>query len=106
MTDRPLPFLPDWRDAMLRGTKTATTRTARHAEEGDTFRAFGARFEIVRVARVTLGEVAREHYREEGVASPEEFERVWVRLHPRAGFVATKAVYLHEFRCCGGNDEP
>ena len=106
MSEQRVAFLPDWRDLMLSGRKTMTTRTARHAEAGDTFRAFGATFEIVRVTRTSLGVVAEQHYREEGCASPSEFERVWVRLHPRAGFDPAKAVYLHEFACVEGNAPP
>ncbi len=98
MPPRRVPFLADFREALLSGAKTATTRTARHAEEGDTFEAFGATFEVLAVRRTTLAAVKLGYWQREGVASPEAFERVWTRIHPRAGFDPAKAVYLHKFR--------
>lgn len=97
-----LPFLPEWRDAMLAGRKTATTRRRPHASVGDTFEAFGRTFRIVAVARMTLWDVESYWWKEEGVSSPVEFEAVWVRLHPRRKFVSTDRVCLHLFRVVEG----
>lgn len=98
MAARVIAFRDDFRDALCSGAKTMTTRTARHAEPGDTFQAFGADFEVLRVLRTTLAVVKLAYWREEGTASPVEFERIWRAIHPRAGFDPAKTVYLHEFR--------
>lgn len=93
-----LPFLPEWREAMLLGRKTATTRRRPHATVGDTFEVFGRTFRVVAVAPMTLRDVHDFWWREEGVESPADYRLVWMRLHPRRGYVGTDRVYLHLFR--------
>lgn len=100
MTD--IPFRNDFRAALETGAKTATTRTGRYGEEGDTFNAFGMTFVLTDVRKVELGYVARYFHQREGTKSPEEFIRIWREIHPRAGFRPKTIVYLHLFRRVNG----
>ena len=93
-----IPFQERWRDAILDGSKSATTRTKRCGSAGDTFGAFGAEFELVSVEKLPLQEVSETLYREEGCGSPQEFRKTWAKLHPRRGFVSHQSVYVHRFR--------
>ena len=98
MSEVKLAFLPKWEDAMVEGRKTATTRAHRHARAGDTFRAFGHRFRVRAVAPIRLRDVGAYWWREEGLLDPLDFRLVWMKLHPRRGFVGDDRVYLHLFR--------
>jgi hypothetical protein len=93
-----IAFLPDFREALTTGAKTATTRTSRHAKVGDTFSIFGHKFRVRAVVPMRLRDVHDFWWREEGVRDPLEFRRVWMRLHPRRGFVDSDRVFLHLFR--------
>lgn len=92
-----VPFMPQFRDALLDGKKLMTCRTKPLGKKGDTFEAFGEEFVIELVRKITLKEVAK-HYRLEGLRSPEEFEQLWAKLHPRKGFVPDQEVYAHRIR--------
>lgn len=92
-----LPFQPRWRPLVLVGAKTTTVRTSRYGEPGDEFELEGARFRLVAVEARSLA-WAREHvWRDEGMASPEEFERAWVENHPTRGWRPTDSVWVHRF---------
>ena len=80
---------------MLSGEKDCTSRPRRYGVEGDTFEAFGATFVLTAVERHPLDKVAIRFYRREGCDSPEAFQRVWVGLHPRKGWVADQEVWTH-----------
>ena len=45
-----IPFRPEFKDKMLKGLKTATSRTKKYGNAGDTFNAFGATFRIIHVS--------------------------------------------------------
>lgn len=92
-----LPFQERWRPQVLAGAKTTTVRTRRHGQAGDTFEVDGVPYALLEVRALPLQE-ARDHwYREEGMASPEEFERTWRENHPQRGFRASDTVWLHRF---------
>ena len=93
-----IPFQERWRDAILDGSKSATTRTKRYGSPGDPFEAFGSEFELVSVEKLTLQDVSETLYQEEGCGSAREFRELWAKLHPRKGFVPHQAVYVHRFR--------
>ena len=76
-----IPFLPRFKESMLNGTKTMTSRRKRYGNVGDTFDAFGASFQIVEVGRLTLGDIA-SFWKEEGMESLEDFTRTWTQIHP------------------------
>jgi len=92
-----IPFLPQFHDVMLNGTKTMTSRTRKYGEKGDTFPAFEQVFEIVNVFQLRLDVVAWLHSREEGAKDPQDFMKVWALIHPRKGYVPEQEVWVHEF---------
>ena len=92
-----IDFMPRWRRPMRNGKKTMTARTRKKGEVGDVFWAFDAWFRITNVQRVRLRFV-RNNWQYEGMESPEEFEAVWRKLHPRRGFHPNDWVWLHEFK--------
>ena len=56
-----IPFRQTFRESLLSGDKTATTRTRIMVQAGESFEAFGARFEVVDVKRLSLN-VVKGHY--------------------------------------------
>lgn len=90
-------FKPYFREPMLAGVKTCTSRTQGMGRPGDTFEAFGAQFRLVSVDAVPLAEVA-SLWREEGCQSEEHFKEVWREIHPVKGYDAAQIVTLHRFR--------
>jgi len=93
-----IPFMEQFREPMLAGIKTCTSRTKKYGEEGDTFEVFGAMFEIQSVCRFPLRAVASELYKYEGFNQPEEFIDIWTSLHPRKGYDPEQRVNVHFFR--------
>lgn len=93
-----LPFQPRWRPLVLEGAKTTTVRTRRHGAPGDAFEVDGVRFVLVAVEAMPLARARDLVWREEGMASPDEFERVWAENHPSRGFRAGDQVWVHRFR--------
>ena len=93
-----LPFQPQWRGAVLAGTKTTTVRTKRFGAPGDEFLVEGVAFELVAVEMMPLSDARDRVWKSEGMSSPEEFERVWGENHPTRGFRGEDAVWVHRFR--------
>ena len=93
---RERPFLPEFEDAVLSGRKTLTSRTRRYPK-GEVLQSPFGRIRILSVVRVTLGGVRDLYWREEGCESPQDFERVWKQIHPRAGFRPKQLVWLRQF---------
>ena len=93
-----IPFLGVFEDAMLKGYKIQTARTKRYGRLGDTFTAFGQKFVITRVFQYFLSTVAKYNYRIEGLDSPEQFQEIWKRLHPRKGYRPDDKVWVHVFK--------
>ncbi|KKK50918.1 hypothetical protein LCGC14_3120210 [marine sediment metagenome] len=92
-----VPFLEEFRERMLDGRKTATTRTKRFGKVGDVFDAFGELFWISDVQAVKLFDVADLEFSAEGFEDPDAFLEVWDRLHPRVKHNLDRVVYLHRF---------
>lgn len=92
-----LPFQETWRDSVRAGVKTTTVRTRRYGDPGDTFEVDGARFVLLEVRALPLGEARDAAWREEGMLSPEAFEATWRANHPHRGFRASDTVWLHRF---------
>lgn len=93
-----IPFQPRWRPMVLDGRKTTTVRTRRYGAAGDEFELDGATFVLTQVAMMPLAKARDLAWRDEGMASPEEFERAWADNHPTRGFRGEDAVWLHRFR--------
>ncbi len=99
MTDiGPIPFLAQFRNAVLNGDKTMTARTKKYGNPGDMFTAFGAMFKLISVTEVCLSFVAHVCAKFEGLGSAEEFINVWKEIHPKKGYDPDQLVYLHEFK--------
>jgi hypothetical protein len=92
-----LPFQPRWRTLVLAGAKTTTVRTRRYGAVGDAFEVDGVAFRLVEVRAMPLRVARDDGWRDEGMASPEEFERAWAENHPRRGFRGDDQVWLHRF---------
>ncbi len=93
-----IPFQPHWREKMLKGIKTCTSRPLKYGDTGNWFSQFGATFKILSVNKYALHHIADNLYKEEGCDSPEEFKRIWIKLHPRKGWVPNQEVFTHFFR--------
>lgn len=88
----------EWsRERLRQGKKKATSRRRRYGHPGDYFYVEGRKYRLVRVERVRLEEVAEKYYEIEGAESPEEFRKIWVGIHPRAGWRPEQKVWLHVF---------
>lgn len=102
MSVRELPFLPRFESAIRAGEKTATARTKRFGSAGDALvTPAGIPLRLLEVTRVPLAYVRNCCWKEEGCDSPEAFEDVWRKIHPRAGFRPDQMVYLHRFEVVG-----
>jgi hypothetical protein len=74
-----------------------TARTKKYGERGDQFESFDVPFVILKVEKVSLREIADKHFKEEGVESPQAYEKKWAEIHPNKGFVPEQLVFLHTF---------
>ena len=92
-----IPFKSEFKQLMLSGQKTCTSRYKRYGYAGETFEAFGATFEISGVNRYRLSDVAELMYLAEGFSSPDQFLRMWWKLHPRRDRDMDAFVYTHWF---------
>ena len=92
-----IPFLEVFREPMLKGYKTWTSRTKKYGKAGDTFDIFGATFQLIEIRKMSLGEVA-EHYKEEGFFARHLFIEIWRKLHYRHGYSPNRIVNVHIFK--------
>lgn len=99
LVDEPvfLPFLPRFREPVLRGVKTITTRSKKYGEPGDVLRTPFGLVRLTRVERRTLAHVRDNLWREEGVTCPDEFELVWREIHSTRGFQPDDVRVVHHF---------
>jgi len=93
-----IPFKESFRTAMLTDKKTKTSRNKKYGKSGDTFKKFGAVFEIISVEKHPLKKVAEEWFFEEGCLTAEEFKNIWISLHPLKGYEKDKEVFVHTFK--------
>ena len=92
-----IPFKAEFKDRILSGRKTCTSRTKKYGEVGDTFDAFGAEFILDKVLRVNLNFVAYNFYKEEGFEAPAQFIVCWNKIHPNL-WDNQLLVWVHFFR--------
>ena len=97
MSEISIPFTPQMKEAVLSGSKTATTRTKQYGKRGDTFRLSNESFTLTAVRRVLLGQVAYKFFLQEGFNSPESFIEYWKKLHPGPDYIYHQKVFLHLF---------
>ena len=83
---------------VLEGRVTATLRTRREAEPGDTVRArnLGTDLVIDNVQQGRIADLLAAHYSEMGFASERDAAREWRLLHPHIGVSGNG--WLHRFR--------
>jgi len=92
-----IPFIDEFKGAMLSGGKIATLRSKRYGKPGDTFKAFGATFRIHSVVKVPVYVVWYWFWSIEGFRSSQEFYECWSRLHPRVGWDKSREYFFHLF---------
>jgi len=92
-----IPFLARFKEPMLKGTKTMTSRTRKYGNAGDTFDAFGATFQITEVGKMQLGNIAFL-WKEEGMESIFDFVKTWGQIHPQRFYDVDEWFYYHRFR--------
>lgn len=90
--------MDEFEDAMKSRIKRCTSRNKRYGEPGDTFKKWGAEFELTDVKHFTLHLVADMYYESEGFDRPSEFIKCWEKLHPKKGYEPNKQVWVHFFR--------
>jgi len=93
-----IPFRPHFKDAIITGRKTATSRTTKYGSPGDEFEAFGYVFVIERHRRLRIEFVANQLYAVEGFDSPLEVLKEWRSIHTVEGFDPEQRVWVHWFR--------
>ena len=96
-----IPFLPEFKDRMINGLKTATTRTRPMGDPGDYFVAFGKEFQIYSVINMELEMVVEEYFKQEGFKTPQEVIDIWNKIHPIKKYYPNQRVYLHLFQFVG-----
>lgn len=98
-----IPFLPEFKEAIANGGKTATSRSKRYGNSGDYFKATGLTLQFTHVVKVPLLVVAEYFYRFEGFKTKNEFIACWNRIHKRKKFEdePLRMVWLHLWRKLG-----
>lgn len=92
-----LPFYPRFHDLIRSGVKNRTARTKKYGEAGDVVNSPVGPLRIKSVHLESLEAIRDVFWKDEGVESPDEFVKVWCRIHPRAGWTPAKRVWLHHF---------
>ena len=93
-----IPFMDEFRQPMILGKKTVTSRNKKYGEPKDTFKNWGIEFRLEWIDYLPLAIVASNYYREEGFNHPDDFVECWGKLHPRKGFIPDHKVYMHKFK--------
>lgn len=100
-----IPFKERFREPMLNGTKTMTTRTKIYGGIGDWFNVFGATFALTSVDAVPF-KIIRLQWKAEGCNSEEDFLAVWKEIHPRHNPAPFELFYVHRFQNITKKPEP
>jgi len=98
MSDIEIPFNEWSRDKLAKEQKTATTRTSRYGDPGDTFTVNNIEYELTHTVYLPLKVVTKHFYAEEGCNFQAEFKEVWKDIHPNKGYEPAWMVWLHLFR--------
>lgn len=97
-----IPFREDEAQRVVEGRKVRTTRQRAYGDVGDifsvTYDTVTKRYVLTAVEKERLGDVAEQHYSEEGYGSTQEFIDVWSSLYERDGWTpdATKIAMTFE----------
>ena len=101
MAESHVPFKKRCEEPIKQRTKTWTTRTKWLGNVGDTFTAFGRREVIVERREMLLADIARDHWREEGCTSEQDFIECWKEIHPQSGWTPNEIGGVHIFKDTG-----
>lgn len=93
-----IPFNQWSRTKLMLKRKTATTRTKRYGDIGDTFNEMGITYEIEYIIRCKLSFVTEYYYEKEGCGSRDEFKEIWRAIHRNKGYIPDWPVWLHCFK--------
>lgn len=96
-----IPFMPEFKAALLEGRKTATSRSKRYGKPGAIFLIYGGTFLLQAVEKANLAYVKNFLFREEGLGSPDAFVEVWNRIHRRKRYAPETEVFVHYFSRVG-----
>ena len=92
-----IPFNKWSKDRLKANMKTATSRNKKYGDPGDTFTVEGLKYCLTQITKVSLSSIRDCCYDVEGCRSPEHFEKVWIDIHPRKGWVDEQKVWFHRF---------
>lgn len=92
-----IPFLAHFKEPMLNGRKTWTSRSKRYGKVEDEFDAFGKTFVIEGQFKAGLRYIA-EHWDKEGCNNKEEFLALFQKIHPRKPIKPDDKYWIHIFR--------
>jgi len=93
-----IKFIPQYREAMLAGTKTMVCRLDKSGDPQDWFTAFGANFILTHVLRTQLLYVRADCVTQEGFDSREAFDVAWKRRYTSMAMDGSTTVWAHMFR--------
>ena len=93
-----IPFRDQFKEAMLSGRKTCTSRNKKYGDVGDIFVVFGKCFVLTKLREEKLTTVAHFLYREEGFNRSSEFMDCWNQIYPRKGYDSEQIVWVHIFK--------
>jgi hypothetical protein len=96
-----MPFTGWARLQLEKGKKRCTSRRYQLGEVGDTFTVDGVVYRITSIEYLPLFQVRDQLFREEGVDSPEQFERVFHSQHQFWEWKEDERVYVHFFERVG-----
>lgn len=97
MTEVKIPFNLWSQEKLLWELKKATSRYKKYAEVGDTFIMQTKEYYINLVVKLPLWFIRNYLYESEGCKTPEEFENIWIEIHPKRGFRLNDIVWYHHF---------
>ena len=92
-----IPFNGWSQEKLLQGVKSATSRYRKYGDIGDTFIQSGKCYYINLVVKLPLWFIRNYLYETEGCKTPEEFENIWIKIHPKRGFRLDDMVWYHHF---------
>lgn len=98
MTVIEIPMNAWSKERLLTGQKTCTARNKIYGEVGNEID--GGTEDLYRLKNIMyipLWFVRDFLWFQEGAKSPEEYEKVWIDIHPRKGFIGEQKVYVHFF---------
>jgi hypothetical protein len=93
-----IPFHDDMKLAIFEKRKFGTSRNKNYGPGIRSFWYGGIKvtYNVYDVIRLTLDDVAKNHYEDEGFITPDAFIFKWISIHPEKGFVPEQKVWYHK----------